>query len=307
MKRVFRHLLSMIPVLLGVMLLTFIMLRVIPGDPVTVLLGEHYSQDTIDKLTKAMDLDKPLWQQFFSYLSGVLRGDLGISYSLKRPVTDLILQAFPYTVRLSLLAALFAWIPGLLFGIIAAVTQNSITDRLFMTFSLAGVSMPVFMAALLLQYVFAYRLRLLPLTSDASLASMILPAIALGWNDIGSVSRLTRSSLLEVMQAEYIDTAEAKGLGRAAIITRHALKNALLPVVTMMAMQFSSMLSGAVITEMVFAIPGIGRLATDALQKRDMPLLQGTILFGTLLVVLGSLAADLLCFALDPRIRKEDV
>ena len=307
MKRVFRHLLSMIPVLLGVMLLTFIMLRVIPGDPVTVLLGEHYSQDTIDKLTKAMDLDKPLWQQFFSYLSGVLRGDLGISYSLKRPVTDLILQAFPYTVRLSLLAALFAWIPGLLFGIIAAVTQNSITDRLFMTFSLAGVSMPVFMAALLLQYVFAYRLRLLPLTSDASLASMILPAIALGWNDIGSVSRLTRSSLLEVTQAEYIDTAEAKGLGRAAIITRHALKNALLPVVTMMAMQFSSMLSGAVITEMVFAIPGIGRLATDALQKRDMPLLQGTILFGTLLVVLGSLAADLLCFALDPRIRKEDV
>ena len=307
MKRVFRHLLSMIPVLLGVMLLTFIMLRVIPGDPVTVLLGEHYSQDTIDKLTKAMDLDKPLWQQFFSYLGGVLRGDLGISYSLKRPVTDLILQAFPYTVRLSLLAALFAWIPGLLFGIIAAVTQNSITDRLFMTFSLAGVSMPVFMAALLLQYVFAYRLRLLPLTSDASLASMILPAIALGWNDIGSVSRLTRSSLLEVMQAEYIDTAEAKGLGRAAIITRHALKNALLPVVTMMAMQFSSMLSGAVITEMVFAIPGIGRLATDALQKRDMPLLQGTILFGTLLVVLGSLAADLLCFALDPRIRKEDV
>jgi len=306
MKRVLKHLLSMIPVLLGVMILTFIMLRVIPGDPVTVLLGEHYSQDTIDKLTKAMDLDKPMWQQFLSYLGGVLRGDLGISYSLKRPVTDLIMQAFPFTVRLSLLAALFAWIPGLVFGIIAAATQNSISDRLFMTFSLAGVSMPVFMAALLLQYLFAYRLRLLPLTSDGSLVSMILPAIALGWNDIGSISRLTRSSLLEVMQAEYIGTAEAKGLGRSAVIIRHALKNALLPVVTMMAMQFSSMLSGAVITEMVFAIPGIGRLATDALQKRDMPLLQGTILFGTLLVVLGSLAADLLCFVLDPRIRKEE-
>ena len=295
----------MIPVLIGVMLLIFIMLRIVPGDPVSILLGEHYSQETIDRLTKAMNLDKPLLQQFFSYLGGVLRGDLGISYSMKKPVTDLIMEAFPHTLKLALMAAVISWIIGIAAGIISAVTQNHAPDRIFMGFSLAGVSVPIFMSALVLQYLFAIKMKLVPLTSDGSTASLILPAVALGWNSAGGIARMTRSSLVEVMQADYIDTARAKGLRRGAVIFGHALKNALQTVVTMMALRISSLMSGAVVTESIFSIPGIGRLATSAIQSRDMPLLQGTILFSTVIVILGNLAADLLYSVIDPRIRRE--
>lgn len=305
MKSAVKRVISMIPVLLGVMLLIFIMLRIVPGDPVTVLLGEHYSQETIDRLTAAMKLDRPLLEQFISYVLGVLKGDLGISYVSKRPVTMMILQALPYTVKLALMAAAFAWVIGLFAGIIAAVKENKIPDRIFMAFSLAGVSVPVFMSALLLQYIFAFRLKWFPITSDGSILSMLLPAIALGWNSAGSIARLTRSSLIEVMQADYIDTARAKGLKRRSVIFGHALKNSLLPVITMMAIQLSSMLSGAVITESVFGIPGIGRLATTSISNRDMPLLQGTILFTTVVIILGNLIADLLYSVLDPRIRSQ--
>ena len=205
----------------------------------------------------------------------------------------------------ALLAALFAWVLGLGTGIIAAIRQNSLVDHLFMGVSLAGVSMPIFMVALLLQYLFAFKIKAFPLTLDGTFLSMILPAIALGWNSAGSIARMTRSSLLEVMQADYIDTARAKGLRKQAVILGHALKNSMLPVITMMALQFSGMLSGAVITESIFAIPGIGRLATTAIQNRDMPVLQGTVLFTTVLVIAGNLIADLLYSVLDPRIRKE--
>ena len=305
MKSVVKRFISIIPVLIGVIILIFIMLRIVPGDPAAILLGEHVSQETVERLTKSMNLDKPMMVQFGSYLLGALHGDLGVSYNMKRPVTELILQAFPFTVRLALMAAVFAWIVGLTCGIIAAIRQNRLIDHLFMGFSLMGVSMPIFMTSLFLQYLLAFRFKVFALTSDGSFYSMILPAIALGWNSAGRIARMTRSSLLEVMQADYIDTARAKGLTGGAVIIGHALKNSMLPVITMMALQLSSMMSGAVITESIFAIPGIGRLATEAIQKRDMPLLQGTVLFTTVIVVLGNLAADLLYSVLDPRIRKE--
>lgn len=304
MKRILVRLGSMVVVLLGVTLLIFIMLRIVPGDPVSILLGEHYNQETIDRLTKAMNLDKPMWWQFGAYIMGVLHGDLGVSYAKNRPVTDLILFAFPNTVKLALMAAAFAWVIGLAAGITAAVKQNKAPDRIFMAFSLAGVSVPIFMTSLFLQYWLGFKLKLLPLTSNGTMISLILPAIALGWNSAGSIARMTRSSLIEVMQSDYIDTARAKGLGQRAVILGHALKNAMLPVITMMALQLSSMMSGAVITESIFAIPGIGRLATEAIQNRDMPLLQGTILFTTILVILGNLLADFLYSVLDPRIRR---
>lgn len=307
MKRILGRVISMIPVLIGVTLLIFIMLRVVPGDPVSILLGEHYNQETIDRLTRVMKLDRPMLEQFFSYLGGILHGDLGESYALKRPVTSLIVQAFPYTVKLALLSAAFAWLIGLTAGIVAAIRQNKLPDHLFMGFSLAGVSVPIFMTALFLQYMLAFKVKLFPLTSNGSLKSLVLPAIALGWNSAGSVARLTRSSLIDVMQADYIDTARAKGLTRRAVILGHALKNAMLPVITMMALQLSSMMSGAVITESIFAIPGIGRLATQAISNRDMPLLQGTILFTTVIVILGNLAADLLYTVMDPRIRSGEI
>ena len=203
------------------------------------------------------------------------------------------------------MAAVFAWAIGLIAGIIAAVNNNNFIDRIFMGFSLMGVSMPIFMTSLVLQYFLSFKLGIFPMTEDGSFVSMILPAIALGWNSAGSIARMTRSSLIEVMQADYIDTARAKGLGRGAVILGHALKNSMLPVITMMALQLSSMLSGAVITESIFAIPGIGRLATNAINGRDMPVLQGTVLFTTVLVIAGNLLADLLYSVLDPRIRKE--
>ena len=297
MKSVIKRILGTIPVLIGVVLLIFIMLRIVPGNAAAMLLGEHVDQATIDRLTEVMGLDKPVIVQFFDYLAGAIHGDLGISYKYNRAVTDMIMEAFPYTLELALL--------GLGTGIIAAIRQNSLVDHLFMGVSLAGVSMPIFMVALLLQYLFAFKIKAFPLTLDGTFLSMILPAIALGWNSAGSIARMTRSSLLEVMQADYIDTARAKGLRKQAVILGHALKNSMLPVITMMALQFSSMLSGAVITESIFAIPGIGRLATTAIQNRDMPVLQGTVLFTTVLVIAGNLIADLLYSVLDPRIRKE--
>jgi peptide/nickel transport system permease protein len=304
MKQVLKRILGMIPVLIGVILLIFLMLRIIPGDAVAVLLGDHVSQDTIDRLTAAMGLDQPMWKQFINYIAGMFQGDLGISYKYSLPVTDMIKEAFPHTVKLTLLAILFAWFIGLVSGIVAAIRQNKLLDRLFMGFALMGVSMPVFMTALFLQYLLAFKLHWFSLTSDGTILSMILPAIALGWNSAGSIARITRSSLLEVMQADYIDTARAKGLAKGAVILGHALKNSMLPVITMMALQLSSMLSGAVITESIFGIPGIGRLATTAITNRDMPVLQGTVIVTTIIVIAGNLLADLLYSVLDPRIRK---
>ncbi|HIU88060.1 MAG TPA: ABC transporter permease [Candidatus Avilachnospira avistercoris] len=304
MKYFLKRVIGTIPVLLGVILLIFIMLRIVPGNPAVLLLGEHYDQATVDRLTEIMGFNKPIIEQFINYILGALSGDLGISYKYSRPVTDMILEALPYTVRLAVMAAVFAWAIGLIAGIIAAVNNNNFIDRIFMGFSLMGVSMPIFMTSLVLQYFLSFKLGIFPMTEDGSFVSMILPAIALGWNSAGSIARMTRSSLIEVMQADYIDTARAKGLKRAAVIIFHALKNSLLPVVTMMALQLSSMLSGAVITESVFAIPGIGRLATTAIQNRDMPVLQGTVLFTTVIIIAGNLIADLLYSVLDPRIRK---
>ncbi len=305
MKSFVKRLLITIPVLLGVILLIFIMLRVVPGDPATMLLGEHVSQDTINRLTESMGLNESLPVQFFQYIGNALHGDLGTSYKYNRPVTDMIMEALPYTVKLSVLAIIFAWGIGLLTGIISAVRQNSLVDRLFMGFSLMGVSLPIFMTCLFLQYFLAFRIKLFPLTEDGTFASMILPAIALGWNSAGRVARMTRSNLLEALQEDYIDTARAKGLQQGEVILKHALKNGMLPVITMMALQLSSMLSGAVITESIFAIPGIGRLATTAITNRDMPVLQGTVLFTTVIVIAGNLIADLLYSVLDPRIREE--
>ena len=188
---------------------------------------------------------------------------------------------------------------------ISAIRKNGIVDRLFMGFSLLGVSMPVFMVAMFLQYLFGYYLHWLPISGTDSWKSFILPAIALGWNSAGSISRLVRSTLLEVLGADYIDTAMAKGRSRAGILFFHAMRNTMLPVITMMAIQLSGLLSGAVITETVFSINGIGRLAVQAITGRDIPLLQGTVLFSTAVVIIGNLVADWLYAVLDPRVRRE--
>lgn len=304
-RYIVKRILTTIPVLIGVMLVIFIMLSVIPGDPVTVMMKEHVKPELIEKLKESKGLDDPALVRFFRYLWDALHGDLGVSYKLNRNVTDLIMDAFPHTVKLTVFAALVAWAIGIPAGIFSAIKKNTIIDRLFMSGSLIGVSMPVFWAALLLQYIFAFKLGWVPVSGYRTLSHMILPAIVLGWSSAGTIARLTRSNLLEIMRNDYIRTARAKGLRERAVVVKHALKNAMLPVVTVMAIQVASLLSGAVITETIFGIPGVGRLAVDAIGNRDMPLLQGTVLFTTVLIILGNLVADLLYSVLDPKIRVE--
>ena len=306
MKQSFlRRLLESVVILIGVALLIFIMLRVIPGNPIETMMGEHASRSTIDRMTAELGLDRPIHIQFFRYISGALRGDFGTSYSLGKPVSSLMRSAFGNTLKLSVMASLFAWAIGILCGVISAVRKGGPADHIFMGFSLLGVSMPVFMTAMILQFFFGYYLHWLPISGSGSWLNFVLPAVALGWNSAGAISRLTRSTLLDVLQEDYIETARAKGLTQSAMVIFHALRNTMLPVVTMMAIQFSGMLSGAVITETVFSINGIGRLAVQAISGRDVPLLQGTVLFSTAVVILGNLAADSLYSVLDPRIRKE--
>lgn len=304
-RNVLHRLLQAVIVLLGVALLIFIMLRIVPGNPIATMMGEHADKATIERMTAELGLDQPIYIQFFRYIAGAFRGNFGTSYSLGKPVSSIIGGAFGNTLKLAVFAALFAWIVGISCGIIAAVRKNGILDFLFMGVSLLGVSMPVFMVAMLLQYIFGYHLHWLPISGVNSWAGFILPSIALGWNSAGSVARLVRSTLLETLQEDYIDTARSKGLRQTGVLMKHALKNTMLPVITMMALQFSSLLSGAVITETIFSINGIGRLAVQAISGRDIPLLQGTALFSTVVVILGNFLADSLYAVLDPRVRKE--
>ena len=301
-KYITKRILVTIPVLLGMILRIFFMLNVVPGDPVTVMMKEHLKEDVVANLRRSMHLDDPFFIRYLRYVWDAIRGDLGVSWKLSRPVTGLIATAFPYTLRLAVCAALFSWIMGIPVGIISAVRKNSLIDHLSMGLSLFGVSMPVFWVALILQNTFKGAL---PVSGVQTWKGYILPTIVLGWSSAGRIARLTRSSLLEVLREDYIRTARSKGLSRLMVITRHALKNALIPVITVMAIQISSLLSGAVITESVFSIPGVGSLAISAIKNRDMPLLQGTVIFTAVLIIAGNLVADVLYSIIDPRIRVE--
>jgi peptide/nickel transport system permease protein len=302
-KFILKRLLISIPVLIGITFIIFFMLNVVPGDPVTVMMREHISPDVVARVRAQMHLDDPALVRYVRFLAGALRGDLGESYKLHRPVAALILGAFPNTMVLALWAAAFAWVVGIPAGIVSAVKQYSLPDNIFMGFSLLGVSMPVFWSALLFQWAFAVKLGWLPVAGFSGWRSVVMPAIVLGWASSGMIARLTRSSLLEVMRNDYIRTARAKGMRELPVILGHALKNSLLPVVTVMAIQVAGLLAGAVITESVFNIPGVGRIAVNAIQSRDMPLLQGAVLFETILVIVFNLGADILYAYLDPRIK----
>jgi peptide/nickel transport system permease protein len=298
-----KRLLIAIPVLISVMFIIFLILNVLPGNPIQVMMREKANFAVIERVSREMGLNDPVMVRFSRYIKNAVRGDFGMSYKLNRDVGTMIKNAFPNTLRLTLAALLVAWLIGLPAGIVSAVKKYSFIDNIFMTFSLMGVSVPVFWTALLLQLVFGYYLRILPINGYATWRHLILPAIALGWASAGSVARLTRSNLLEVMRNDYIRTARAKGLRELLVVARHALKNSMLPVITIMALQVASLLSGAVITESVFGIPGVGRLTVDAINSRDMPLLQGSVMFCTIIVILGNIFADISYSFIDPRIR----
>jgi len=300
---IIRRLLIMLPVLLGVSLIIFTMVRIIPGDPGMVMAGPHATKDQVEQIRAQLGLDKHPVTQYFIFMRNIFQGDLGTSTRTALPVTHEIMARLPNTLLLALASILIATVLGVLAGIIAGVRQNSRFDYLSMLVALFGLSMPVFWLGLMLMLLFSIKLEWLPAVGAESFKHLILPAITLGANSMAIIARMTRSSMLEVIRLDYIRTARAKGLKENLVISRHALKNALIPVVTVIGLQTGILLGGAVLTEIVFAWPGIGRLLVEAILARDYPVVQGVVLLVALMFIFVNLVVDILYAYLDPRIR----
>jgi len=300
---ILRRLIITLPVLLGVSLIIFTMVRVIPGDPAMVMAGPHATKDQVEQIRAQLGLDQHPVTQYFLFLGHLLRGDLGTSTRTALPVTKEIMARLPNTLLLALTSILIATVFGVLTGIIAGVKQNSKFDYLSMLIALFGLSMPVFWLGLMLMLLFSIELGWLPAVGADSFRHLILPAVTLGANSTAIIARMTRSSMLEVIRLDYIRTARAKGLREKLIISRHALKNALIPVVTVIGLQTGILLGGAVLTEIVFAWPGIGRLLVEAILARDYPVVQGVVLVVATMFIFVNLIVDILYAYLDPRIR----
>jgi len=298
-----RRVLASVPVLLGVTLLVFLMLHAIPGDPVYLVLGEHATPEAVAALRSTLGLDRPLAEQFLSFVSNAARGNLGRSMLTGRDISKEIAARFPLTLKIAIAAVCVEIVIGLGLGITAALNHGSIWDNAAMIGALIGVSTPSFWLALILMYIFAVRLDVVPISGYEGWTSLILPCITLGLLSGGRIARMTRSTLLEVLRQDYVRTARAKGLGERAVIYRHCLKNALIPVVTLIGMDFGSLLGGAIITETVFALPGIAQLAINGINRRDFPITQGVVLVMSLVFVCVNLVVDIVYSLLDPRIR----
>lgn len=298
-----RRLLLLVPTLAGVTAATFLMLHLTPGDPVTLMLGEFASRGEVARLRAELGLDRPLLVQYLRYLDRTLHGDLGRSIRSHRPVVDEIADRFPSTLQLAVAAMTVAVGAGLPLGVVAATARFPLVDSIVMVSALVGLSMPTFWSGLLLILVFSLVLGWFPITESRGLAALVLPAVTLAAPAAAVLARMTRSSVLEVLRQEYIRTARAKGLGERVVVYRHALRNALVSVLTVVGLQFGGLLAGAVIVESVFARPGLGRLTVNAVLSRDFPLAQGVVLVIALLYILVNMGVDVLYVFLDPRIR----
>jgi len=298
-----RRLLLLVPTVLGVLTLVFFLVHLIPGDPVEVMLGETASSADLNQLRADLGLDRPLGEQYARFLGGLARGDLGRSFFYRKPVLAVIGAALPATAVLAAAALAVALLIALPVGVVAAVRRNRLTDRLALVGSLVGVSMPNFWLGPLLIILFSFRLGWLPVSGREGASSLVLPALTLGTALSAILVRMTRASMLDVLGEDYLRTARAKGVGERTVIARHALRNALLPVVTIVGLQFGALLSGAVITENVFAWPGVGTLLIQAISARDYPLVQGCVLVISLCYVAVNFLTDALYAIIDPRVR----
>lgn len=298
-----RRLFQLVPVLVGVSFLVFLMIHLVPGDPAQVMLQDFASAEQIGRLRHSLGLDRPLAVQYGVFAWHLLHGDLGRSVRTGRPVAAEIAFRLPYTLRLTIASMAVAIALGLGLGTLAAIRHRRFLDYAGMVAALAGLSLPSFWFGLVLILIFSYYLRWLPPAGADTAASVILPAITLGASAASIIARLCRSSLLEVLQQEFIRTARAKGLGERQMLYRHALRNALIPVLSIAGLQFAGLLGGAVIVESVFGWPGLGRLAVDAIFNRDIPMIQGIVLVAAAIFVAVNLTVDLLYAVVDPRIR----
>lgn len=298
-----RRLLWSGPVLLGVLTLVFFLIHLIPGDPIDVMLGERAAEADRVALRAALHLDDPILTQYGRFLAGVARGDLGRSLTTQRPVAGLILARYPATLQLAAAALLVSLFIALPLGTLSAVRPRSMLDAGGLLFSLFGVSMPTFWLGPLLIILFSLKLDWLPVSGRHGIASLVLPALTLGLGMSAILVRMTRSSLLEIFPKEFVLAARAKGLPERRVILRHALRNALVPLLTIVGLQIGALLTGSIITETIFSWPGLGRLTIQAIQGRDYPLVQGCILAIALTYLLVNLLIDLLYAAVDPRVQ----
>jgi ABC-type dipeptide/oligopeptide/nickel transport system permease component len=293
----------LLPVLAGISILVFSIVHLIPGDPAVIAAGLEASPDTVARMRHDLGLDRPLVQQFASFVGGAVVGDFGVSIRTGRPVGAEILDRLPHTVVLALAGVAIAVLAGLGAGIGAAMTRRTSIDRAIMGISLVAVSTPSFWLALMLMLVFSLGLGLLPAIGVGTPAHYVLPALALGLQSAGQVARMTRASMLDVLKQGYLRAARAKGVGETAVILRHALGNALLPVVSLVGLRLGGLLAGTVLVESVFSIPGLGRMMVDAVIARDFPMIQGGVLVVATLYVLVNAATDRLTSAIDPRVK----
>ncbi|MGE7923038.1 nickel ABC transporter permease [Viridibacillus arvi] len=299
---ILKRLAQIIPVIFGVTIVVFLIVQMVPGDPAIILAGEGASNETVEELRENLGLNEPLYQQYLSYISNVFQGDFGNSLKNNQPVLDEIMIRLPITIELAIYSILITVVIGLIAGIISATRPYSISDISVMVVALLGISLPSFWLGLLLMYSFSVKLQLLPVAGWDSFANIILPAVTLGAGGAAIVARMTRSSMLEVVGQDYIRTARAKGLKERVIVYKHALRNALIPVITVVGLQFGSLLGGTVLVESVFAINGLGRMIVDAIRTRDLPMVQGGVLVASLIFVFVNLLVDIMYKVFNKRI-----
>jgi peptide/nickel transport system permease protein/oligopeptide transport system permease protein len=300
---ILRRLLLAIPTLFGVLVVAFLLLYVAPGDPVESMVGERADSVTIARLRAQLRLDDPLPQRFAHYAGNVLRGNLGNSYITNRPIVQDIKERFPKTLQLAGAAMLLATIIGLTLGVLSARNPRGFADRFALGIAYLGISFPVYWVGLLLILLFAVTLRWLPPSGYGSLRFLVLPALTLGMRSIAFLARMTRSAMLEALSADFVRTARAKGLSERLVTLRHALRNALIPVITVLGLDFGAYLTGSILTETIFSWPGIGRYVVNAISRRDLPAIQGTVLFLSTVFVVVNLLTDLAYAKADPRVR----
>lgn len=304
-KYILRRLFLLIPVMLGVSFVVFTIMFFTPGDPVRVMLGERAPEAEIEAMRERMGLNEPFAVQFGSFVFNAARGDLGRSLVTNRPVFDELYARFPATLQLAAAGVLVAVLMGIPIGIVSATKQYSMFDGMSMALALVGVSMPNFWQGMMMILLFSIVLGVLPSSGYGTFMHLILPALTIGTSSAAIITRMTRSSMLEVVRQDYIRTARAKGLSERVVINQHALKNALIPIVTVIGLQFGYLLGGAVLTETIFSWPGVGRFMVDAIRQRDYPVVQGGVLLLALTFSVVNLLVDILYAYIDPRIKAQ--
>ena len=267
------------PVIFGVLTISFIISYIIPGDPVLAMVGDFYEEETIEKIRYDLGLNKPILFQYFTYIKNTLNGNFGLSFQTKSAVIDLIIEKSSITFTLAILATIFASIIGIIIGLISSIKYHTLFDRIFIFLSIGGISAPIFWVAIILILWFGIKWNLLPPTGYGGMVYYILPVITLGTRSLAMIARNTRIFMLEIIKQDYMRTAKSKGLSDKIILFKHGMRNLLVPIITIIAMDFGSFLSGAVLTESIFGLPGIGRLMLNAIMQRDFPVIQGTVLF----------------------------